>query len=181
LTESDPESNAMLLSMLERPTPTDDPLWAGIDAAAAARALGRRNAKTAVGPLKAALLKPIVGGEKSSDAVARERIARESAIALAAIGGDDAIVALETAMNLPPEERVGRPKELASIAAAALARFNVLDRAPILAKLIVHGLPEVRREGILGCLRESGPQYRTLLELSADWAVPWWDVQHRTQ
>jgi hypothetical protein len=179
LSPHDPEEDEMLVAVLSHPTPTQNPLFAGVDAAAAARALGRRGVKPAVGVLKKALLQPITGGAESVDAIARERIARESAIALAAIGGDEAIVALETAMNLPEDERANHPKELASIAASALARFNAADRAPILAKLIVHGLPEVRREGVLGCLREPGSQYRTLLEFSADWAVPWWDVQHR--
>lgn len=100
--------------------------------------------------------------------------------ALAKIGGDDALLALETAMNRPVAEQRRFPSDLPEAAAAALTRFRADQRIPILAKLLVHGDARVRRQGLLAALRGESDKHRELMELSAPWALPWWDAAHRS-
>jgi HEAT repeat protein len=183
-----PEVIDALEDLVRQPTVHPDPNWSRLDGGLAAWALGTLQAKEGAGVLKDALLtarsfRPMASENvNKSEAVTRglpiDRVHWFAAFALAEIGTDEALIGLETAMNSPPDPELVENDRLGGLAARALARFRVESRAPILAKLLVHENSLVRRAGVLGCLQETDPACRTLLELGASWAVPWWDVQH---
>lgn len=140
--------------------------------ATGARADGAR-AAWALGRLRSAGSIPVL----RDVALAEPEGNRVAALALAMIGTDEALIALETIMNTPSSQSSQIPERRAGEGAWALVRFHVADRTPILAKLLVHGSAAVRREGVLGCLQDSRPACRTLLELGAPWGVAWWEVE----
>lgn len=155
---SDPESIRVLEAMVRAH-------GARLDGGRAAWALGRVRSVGSIAVVRDAALATPEGN-------------RMAALALAMFGTDEALIALETIMNTPTPHSSQIPEKRAREGAWALVRFNVADRTPILAKLLVHGSAAARREGVLGCLQESRPACRTLLELGAPWAVAWWEVEH---
>lgn len=148
-------------------------------AATAARMLGRLRSTRAIPLLAAAIQEGAAGtsgagGRGPSGTQATNAMLR----ALADIGTDESLLALEGIMNAPASTSSPAAEALSVRAAGAITYFRTKDRAPILAKLLVHGLPGVREQGIEGALRESGPQYREILTLAAPGAVARWDELH---
>ncbi|MFO0947073.1 MAG: HEAT repeat domain-containing protein [Planctomycetota bacterium] len=170
-----PEGIALLEEWVRNPTLDSDEAYSALDGGMAVSALGQAKSTSSVAVLREALFRKDYPRDPSGLA-AGSRMREKAFVALAAIANEEALLALETAMNAPfALELDSRFPELA---AAALTRFQVSDRAPILAKLLVHSDPRVRRQGLQGALGESDPACRVLLELGAPWAVGWWDAQH---
>lgn len=155
-----------LLRLALTPAKSDDPT----PQAMAARALGEIHAESAVDSLDS-----LARASKDPRLVL---VRREALLALATIGGERALITLEGMLNLSDTEVDRLGHDPPGLAAEALTRFRVADRAPVLAKILVHGRKEARAQAIAACLRDPSPASRQLLELSADWAVPWWDRLH---
>ena len=189
LGERNPAVAAALVETFRHREAGPNPMWLGVDGAMAAWALGELRVEEAVAPLREALLwQPPLGWTETEDEGQPLRwfvywdlqVPRFVPEALARIGNREALDALQAVLPLNDTEAARRSPELLARTADALAGFPVEDRSALLAKLLVHGAPQVRGAAILKCLREPEPGYRSPLETNARWALPWWDAQHGT-
>lgn len=174
LEKGTPEAVAMLQEWVLSPTLHPDEAFSALDGGMAAWSLGRLRSADSVDVLRKALFREDYPDDRAGVAAVR-RMRGMALDSLARIGNDEALLALETALNAPFAKDLD--PSFPDRAAAALVQFHVAERAPILAKLLVHGDSRVRRRGVLGALGETDPACRVLLELGAPWAVPWWDAQ----
>ena len=169
-----------------------DVMLVGVDGAMAASALGKLRAAEAVGTLRDALFREDPTLAMLAQTVTSEgqsanptgwmdfQIRTFILSALAEIGGDEALAVLEAAVNRPETASGSLSPDLRRRAAQALTEFREDDAASIVSQVLAHRDPEVRRSGILACLKRSDPRYRELLKSQAPWAVSWWDAQHPT-
>jgi HEAT repeat protein len=175
-------------------------MLAGFDGTMAAKALGELRATEAVGdmrhilfqetPALAALIRPSKAAAKSDPPFQSLDLRTKNAVisdfrmwgailpALAEIGSKEALATLDAVIDMPAMEAESG-SYLRATAAEALMTVRGPDAVSRLGRLVTHRVPQVRRSAILACLKRSDPQYRTLLESSAPWALPWWDAQYR--
>ena len=97
--------------------------------------------------------------------------------ALAEMGGDEAWAVLNAVIDGPGNEPETIQAYLCSLAAESMMSFPA-PTACRCAQLFGPSPARRARAAILACLKKSDPQYRKLLEGTAAWAIPWWDVQH---
>jgi len=171
-----PAVTEMLVDAVKHRAVHRERMLVGLDGAMAAQALGRLRAAESVDALSEALFRDDPTLKETTRASERYKMQSFILPALAEIGGDKALSVLETALDAP-ESRL--PSYMRSIAADALLNARVADRLPICARLLGHSAPEIRQSAVLNCLRQSDPRYRRLLEPAAQWALSWWDAQHR--
>jgi HEAT repeat protein len=196
-----PAVTRVLVDAMKHRAVAPDMMLAGFDGAMAASALGKLRAAEAVGDMRNVLFhetpalakffrlpKPAPNSEhpfKLLDLRTRAAIVSDfrmwfaSLPALAEIGSDESLAVLNAIIDSPEKDVSESQSYLRGDAAEALMNFRGPDFLPILSRLMVHRVPQVRRSAILACLKKSDPRYRKLLESAAPWATAWWDVQFR--